>query len=507
MTLQEVLERIAWRVGSKTYLFCGDQEISYEGAVERTRKMAGALAGLGVGKGDRVGIFSINSMDYILAMFGIWNLGAIITTVDFRHAETMDYFVTDSGSKVLLFSQGLAEVVERKRSVNRCVEHYVCFDGPGDGVEGALSWRELVDAADPVRRDVADTDPCHLSYTSGSTGAPKGAVLAHEPTARATSCIAERLRMTQDMVTLGPTTLSSSQYLVANMLPGTTRGCTVGVMSDWDQAEAWRIIRERGVNILFANPLLLTDLYNEWRDAKLDKGPLRFTVSGGAPVPPDLKRVFQEEMKVPLVESYGMSELGGFVALGDPEPYDEAHFGAIGRILPDKDVIIGDDEDRELPIGQVGEILLRRGFMWGYWQMEEATARTLRNGWLHTSDLGRMDKQGYLYLVARKGDEIRWGKKTVYPRVVEEALYHCPAVQYTAVIGVPDEKMGEIPKAIVSCYPGKSATEEELRETIARELGAEEVPPVFEILDEMPMTATGKINKAFLKEREAKLRG
>jgi acyl-CoA synthetase (AMP-forming)/AMP-acid ligase II len=507
MTLQEVLERTTWRFGSKTFLFCDDKEITYESAVERTRKMAGALEKLGVGKGDRVAIFSINSMNYVLGMFGIWNLGAIITTVDFRYADSMDYFVTDSDSKVLLFSQNLAGLVEKNRSKNKCVEHYVCFDGPGEGVEGALNWEEIVDAADPVRKDVAETDPCHLSYTSGSTGAPKGAVLAHEPTAQATSCIAERLRLTEDIVTLGPTTLSSSQHLVANLLPGTTRGCTIGLMPDWDQTEAWRIIHQRGVNALFANPLLLKDLYNEWREKKLDKGTLKFTASGGAPVPPELKRGFQDEMKVPLVESYGMSELGGFVALGDPEPYDDEHFAAIGRTLPDKEVIIADENDRELPIGEVGEILLRRGFMWGYWRREEDTARTLRNGWLHTSDLGRMDKKGYLYLMARKGDEIRWGDKMIFPRDMEEALLQNPAVRYPAVIGVADDKLGQKPKAIVELYQGKSATEDDLRKTVEEHLGAENIPPICEILEEMPLTATGKINKAALKERELTLQG
>lgn len=506
MTLQEVLERAAWRLGQKLFLYGDGRESTYEGAVERARKMAGALASLGVRRGDRVGIFAANSTDYVLAMLGAWNLGAIAALVDARHAASLDYYVNDADAGVLLFGRSLAEAVERKRPELKGVQHYVCLDGSGEGVPGALSFQDLADSANPVRKDAADTNPCHLSYTSGSTGAPKGAVLAHEPTATAVSCIAERLRLRQEDVTLGPTVLSSSYHLVANLLPGMTRGCAVGIMSSFRPAEAWRIIRERGVSAFVANPLLLADLFNEWRDRKLDKETLRIAVSGGGPVPPDLKRAYQERMKVPLVESYGMSELGGFVALGDPEPYREEHFSAIGPILPDKDVIIGDENDREAPIGRVGEILLRRGFMWGYWRRPEATEKTLRNGWLHTGDIGRMDAKGYLYLLARKGEEIQWGKKTVYPRLIEEALYRNPAVQYSAVIGVPEEKAGERPKAIVSLYAGKRAGEAELRETVRRELGAEEVPPVFEVLDEMPMTVTGKINKAFLKEREARLR-
>ncbi|MFQ5915114.1 MAG: class I adenylate-forming enzyme family protein [Nitrospinota bacterium] len=502
MTLQEVLERVARRLGPKTFLFCDDQEITYEAAVERSRKMAGALAALGVRKGNRVGFFSVNSIDFALGMLGVWNLGAIAALVDPRHAASLDYYVNDADAKILLFSRNLAEQVEKKRRELKGVKRYVCFDGPGEGVKGALSLQELLVAAKPVRKDVADAEPCHLSYTSGSTGPPTGAVLAHEPTATATSCIAERLRLRQDEVTLGPTGLSSSYHLVANFLPGMTRGCTVGIMSSFHPAEAWRIIHERGASVFVANPLILTDLFNEWRDRMLDKGKLRITVSGGGPVPPDLKRAYQERMKVPLVESYGQSELGGFVALGDPEPYSGKHFAAIGRPLPDKEVIIGDEKDRELPTGQVGEILLRRGFMWGYWRRVDATRKTLKNGWLHTGDVGKMDEDGFVFLLARKTEQIRWGQKTVYPRVVEEALYRCPAVQYSAVIGVREKKTAETPKAVVSLYAGKSATEDELRETVRRELGEGEVPPDFEILDEMPMTVTGKIDKVTLKERE-----
>ena len=506
MTLQEVLERTAWRVGSKTFLYCDDEEITYEAAVERSRKIAGALASFGVRKGDRVGFHSVNSIDFALAMYGCWNLGAIAALIDPRNGPTLDYYVNDADPRVLLFSRGLAGQVERKRKEMKGVRRFVCFDGPGKGVRGAVGWRQLVRASKPVRKDVKDTDPCHLSWTSGSTGLPKGAVLAHEPTATATSCIAERIHLRQDEATLGPTGLSSSYHLVANLLPGAARGCTVGFMSVFDQTEAWKIIRKRKVSVFVANPLLLTDLYNEWRDKKLNKGTLRITVSGGGPVPPDLKRVYQEKMKVPLVESFGQSELGGFVALGDPAPYSRKHFSAIGRPLPDKEVIIGDENDKELPIGRVGEILIRRGFMWGYWRRDAATRKALKNGWLHTGDVGRMDEDGFVFLMARKSEQIRWGKKTVYPRVVEEALYFNPAIQYSALIPVRDRKMGEIPKAIVSLYPRKKTTEKALRETVRKRLGAGEIPPVFEILDEMPMTVTGKINKTALRERERKLK-
>ncbi len=506
MTLQEILERSADRVGSKTFLFCGDKSITYENAVKQGRKAAGALSSLGVKKGDRVAFHSINSIDFVLAMLGCWNLGAICALIDPRHGDSLDYYFNDAGSKILLFSSDVSKQVEKKRKECRGLRRLVCFDGSARNLKGAVNWTGLVRSAKSVRKDIKETDPCHLSWTSGSTGQPKGAVLAHEPTAQATSCIAERLDLQHDEVTLGPTGLSSSYHLVANLLPGMIQSCTVGMMPVFNQTSAWKIIRKRKVNVFVANPLLLTDLYNEWRDKKLNKGTLRITISGGGPVPPDLKRVYQDRMKVPLVESFGQSELGGFVALGDPKPYSKKHFAAIGRPLPDKEVVIGDDNDRELPVGQIGEILIRRGFMWGYWGRPTATKKVLKNGWLHTGDIGRMDDNNYVFLLARKSERIYWGKKIVYPRIVEEALYFEKAVQYAALIPIPDKKTGEIPKAVVSLYQGKSTTEKSLRAVIKKQLSSSEIPPVIEIIDEMPMTATGKINKTALREREKKLR-
>jgi acyl-CoA synthetase (AMP-forming)/AMP-acid ligase II len=325
-------------------------------------------------------------------------------------------------------------------------------------------------------------------------------VLAHEPTCRATSCIAERLGLRAADVTLGPTGLSSSYHLVANLLPGLQRGAAVGLMAQWDAREAWRIIAARSVSVFVANPLLLSDLLHTAPPG----GPppsLRMGISGGGPVPPDLKRDFSARLRVPLVESYGQSELGGFVALGRPEPPDPARLAAIGPILPDKEVIIGDGEDREVPIGEAGQILLRGGFMAGYWNRPEATAASLKGGWLHTGDVGKMDEDGNLYLLTRVSERIVSGGRAVYPRLLEEALLRHPAVHRVAVFGLPDQGLGQIAKAAVSLHPGATATEADLMAHCKKELG-DRGPARLEILEGLPMTPTGKISKMDLLARE-----
>jgi acyl-coenzyme A synthetase/AMP-(fatty) acid ligase len=380
------------------------------------------------------------------------------------------------------------------------VQTYVCLDGEQPGAE---SWPELLKSPPPPPPDpTVESDPAHISYTSGTTGKPKGAVLAHEPTSRATHCIAERLRITNRDVTLGPTALSSSYHLVANLLPGLQRGATVNVMSRWAPEKAWEVMDTLGVTLLAANPPFLTDILNVSRLKGRPPAKLRASLSGGGPVPPDLKYAWRDELKIPLVESYGQSELGGFVGLGFPEPFDDSKVLAVGMPLPDKEVAIFDENDRQVPIGELGEIVLRGGFMVGYWGNFEKTAETLRGGWLHTGDMGKIDRDGYVYMLGRWSERIVSHGVVIFPRGIEEALYKHPAVRYACVIGKADPAAGELPKAIVTFYEGKSATPEELLKHCRGLLSAETVPAFIEILPEMPMTPTGKISRAELQARE-----
>jgi acyl-CoA synthetase (AMP-forming)/AMP-acid ligase II len=220
----------------------------------------------------------------------------------------------------------------------------------------------------------------------------------------------------------------------------------------------------------------------------------------------ELKRAFRDELRVVLVENYGQSELGGFVALGKPFWEDDERLAAIGPALPDKEVRIVDEHEREVPTGDPGEMVLRGGFMAGYWNMPDKTSETLRNGWLHTGDMGRMDSEGYIHMLGRWSERIVTSGRVIYPRNMEEALYRHPAVHYVAVIGKADASAGEVAKAVVELYGGKPATTDELMRHCHDYLGAERSPQVIEIIEKMPMTPTGKIGRADLQQREKALR-
>jgi acyl-CoA synthetase (AMP-forming)/AMP-acid ligase II len=495
MTFNDMLHHAAWRQPDHEFIYWSDRgrSVTYAQGEHASDCVAGALASLGVGKGDRVAIFAHNGLDYVLAMFGIWKLGAISAHISVLQKDNLAYFVHDATPKVLIYTGDMHPVVAALRPEAPEVQHYICFDGAKDF---ALGWNDLLSAAlVPPAVAVSDTDAAHLSYTSGSSGAPKGALLAHGFTARATHAIAERLALTSSDVSLGVTSLASSYHLVANLLPGVHRAISIGVRKQWDPAAVWQEMDERQVTFFAGNPLVLGDLLRESQARGRKPGGLRQCVSGGAPMPPALKRAFIGELGVYLVESYGQSELGGFLALGYPRAEPEERFLAIGPGLPDRETIVADEAGCEQPVGQPGELAIRGGVMMGYWNMPEKSAAVVKNGWLHTGDMGVMDREGYFTLLGRWSERIMCRGKVIYPRYMEEALLRHPAVHYAGVIGKKDPEAGQIPLGVVELYPGAAVTADELLQHCQAILGEADSPAGIEIIAQMPMTPTGKIGK------------
>lgn len=499
MKLHEILERTTWRLGANTFLFDGDDLISYKEAKKITDRIAGGLLSLGVQKGDRVAMFSPNSMNYVLAMFGIFKAGAIASMVDIRSANSLSYYVDDMKASVLFHSSEAVESVRNNMEKMPTVKHCICLDGK---VDDSIGWDEIT-SSKPLEKEleIDDQDPCHLSYTSGTSGRPKGCVLRHGPTARSTNCIAERLLYNPQDTILCPTTLSSSFRLVASDIPGAHRGSSIGIMKTWNPYLALDIINQKAVTIFVGNPIILKDLL----DAAMNDGricsSLRMVLSGGGPVYKSLKEGYQKYFKIPLVESCGQSEIGGFFALGYPRMIYDEKISAVGPPLPDKEVKIVDENDKEVPIGEPGEIILRGGFMSGYWQRPEETANRLRNGWLHSGDAAKMDEDRHIYVLGRINQRIKSGELYIYPRMLEESMSHHSSIRQVAVIGIPDKELGEIPKAYVSLYQESRVSKDALMSYFRRTLG-KYAPKAIELLEQMPMTPTGKISKVELKERE-----
>jgi acyl-CoA synthetase (AMP-forming)/AMP-acid ligase II len=477
-----------------------DVALTYEQAVAGMEHMAGGLASLGIGKGDRVTIFAHNGMDYLLAMFGAWRIGAIAAVVNVQFAKELDDYLADHTPAAVIYTHDMVEPVKRAAGNVRTVRHLICMDGPQDG---AVSLPELMGAQLAAPPDPEDENAiAHLAYTSGTTGKPKGACLAHEPTVRAAKCIAERLRVDGADHSFGPTALSSSYQLVANLLPPLSRGASVHVMGKWTQATGWAALDGTGASVLVANPTVLGQVLAESRSQGRVPGRLRAGLSGGGPVPPTLKKAWRDELRVPLVESFGQSELGGFMALGFPEfVMEDALLPRVGPALPDKEVRIVDSNRTPLPPGRIGEIELRGGFMKGYWGRPEKTAEVIGTGWLRTGDLGLIDRDGFITMRGRRSELIETDGVLWFPRDVEEAFCQLEGVAQAALVGVADAGHGQRPHAFVTALPGVSLNGEVLKAAVAARVSYDIAPLRVSVVAELPMTPTGKIAKAELAAR------
>ncbi len=478
-----------------------NKSLTYAEAFDAVEDAAAVLHHLGVRKGDRVTIFAHNGMDYLLAMFGCFRIGAIAALVNVKFADELAYYMGNHKPSAVIYTHDMREAVFAASKAVGTVRRLVCMDG---AQEGALAWPELMGAGFPAPPDPGDENAiAHLSYTSGTSGKPKGACLAHEPLVRATRCIAERLRLTPDDISFGPTALSSSYQLVSNLMPALHHQCTVNVMRFWDQKAGYDALAAAGATVFAANPTFLAEVLEESRTRGRTPPALRMGLSGGGPVPPTLKTAWRDELSLPLIESYGQSELGGFVALGGPDLPDNDEIGAIGRTLCDKEVRIFDHADREVAPGEVGEIVLRGGYMKGYWEMPEKTAEALRNDWLHTGDLGFIDLSGRLTMRGRRSELIVVDGESWFPRDVEEALMQDRRVLQAALIGLPDKALGQRPAAFIVASGGSNGTgidTEALRRFAAGLCGRDLGQMTLTFMESLPMTPTGKISKAQLAE-------
>ncbi len=474
-----------------------NRSLSYAEAVAAMENSAGALASLGVGPGDRVLIFAHNGLDYFVTMLGCWRLGAISALVNVKYADDLAYYVGDHTPKVIVYTHDMEAPVKAATKAIGCVAHLVCMDGPQDG---ALALGELMAAALPAPPDPGEASAvAHLSYTSGTTGKPKGACLMHEPSVTAARCIGERLRIRGSDISFGPTALSSSYQLIGNLLPQMAVGATINVMGRWTRETGWDALERTGATHFVGNPIVLTDLLEESIARGRLPSPLRFGLSGGGPVPPTLKMAFRDDLKLPLVESFGQSEIGGFFALGFPElEPDDDKLLRVGPGLPDKEVAILSSAGEPVPIGRVGEISLRGGFMAGYWGKPEKTAEATRGGWLRSGDLGMLDADGYVTMRGRRAELVTVDGVDWFPRDVEEALCTLAGVSLAALVGVP-MAVGVKPVAFVTARPGASLDAAALLAGLAAAALPYDLTKLdIRIAAELPMTPTGKIAKAEL---------
>jgi long-chain acyl-CoA synthetase len=434
-------------------------------------------------KGDTVGVLLLNSERYLSTMLAIWKAGKTAVPLNYLLPPAdLGFIIQDSGMSALISSQFFNQALAGIRPLFGDRGVILMADDP------AFVGSQTADSLTEYR------DPALYLYTSGTTGRPKGVILTHDNlAANVESCQqAGEFDHRDGFLCLLP--FFHTYAITGTFLLPLLNGSRMVLVDRFQPTKVLGLIQEHRISVFLAIPSMYRVL--AMTDGDFDVSSVRFPISGGEPLPVTTAEAFEKRFKVPIFEGYGQTEAAPVVTLNTP---DKRKPGTIGRALPDVEVAVWDDQNQVLPVGQVGEIMVRgRNVMKGYHRLPEETAKTITNGWLHTGDLGKMDDEGFITITGRKKDLIISAGENIYPREIEEALAQHPKVKEVAVIGVKDQVRGEVPKAFVIPKDGCTLDEKELRSYCRECLANYKIPKHFEIVADLPRTPTGKVLKRML---------
>jgi len=505
LNLAMLLEQSARRDPGKVAVALDDYRLRYAELNGAANKLANSLVQLGVQPGDKVALMLPNTPHFPICYYAILKLGATVVPLNvlFKQSE-VQYHLDDSDAVALIAWEGfLAEAVAGFQKAETC-HNLMVVQAPGSSAalpEGALSFNQALAESAPSFDTVQTMpdDTAVILYTSGTTGRPKGAELSHLNMFFNAMVGAEKLLgVTADDVFLATLPLFHSFGQTCVMNVSIYLGATMTMLPRFDPVKAAEIIQRDKVTLFAGVPTMYFYLLNHPEMASFDLSSLRRCVSGGSAMPVEVMHAFNKKHNVTIMEGYGLSETSPVACFNHLDR--PAKPGSIGTPIWGVEMAVMDPEGKALPKGELGEIAIRgHNVMKGYYKRPEATSESIRTGWFHTGDLARQDEDGYYFIVDRVKDMIIRGGFNVYPREIEELLYGHPAVGEAAVIGVPDEALGEEIKAVVALKPGQSATEQELIDYCKERLAAYKYPRSVELRDTLPKTATGKILKRELK--------
>jgi long-chain acyl-CoA synthetase len=333
-----------------------------------------------------------------------------------------------------------------------------------------------------------------ILYTSGTTGTPKGAELTHSNLTKNCQIAIDLFGLGSEAVVLGALPLFHSFGQTCGMNAATFGGGTLTLIPRFDAKKALEIIQRDRVSVFEGVPTMYNALLHEPDREKYDTSTLQVCASGGSAMPVELMRAFEDAFNCKVLEGYGLSETSPIASFNHPDR--ERKPGSIGTPVEGVEMKVVDDDDNDVAVGEIGEIVIRgHNVMKGYWNRADATEEVMRGGWFHSGDMAKVDEDGYFYIVDRKKDLIIRGGYNVYPREIEEVLYEHPAVREAAVVGIPDDALGEEVGAAVALCDDSSITPDELREFVKSQVAAYKYPRQVWFVDDLPKGPTGKILK------------
>ncbi|MGH7941394.1 MAG: long-chain-fatty-acid--CoA ligase [Limisphaerales bacterium] len=492
MNLANAFSFCAKKHSAKTAIYFGEKEISYAGLLAQSHAVARRLHGdLAVKPGDRVAIWLKNCPEFIAAVFGILHAGGVVVPINsFLKPPEAGYILNDGGIDVLISDQERGAQTSQLAAARSTLK-----------MLQAEEFAELPGAeAGPGETGRNEKDLAVIIYTSGTTGRPKGAMLSHGNLLHnVESCRIVLATVEDDSLAVILPLFHTYMMTVGVFLPFTIGGSIVLVKSLHPPRAMLQEIFSRRATILPAVPSFYRMLVGAQLPLPL---PIRVFISGSAPLPMQTLREFEQKFRVPLIEGYGLSEASPVVSKNPIKGPHKA--GSIGIPIANVDMSVQDDQGRILGPNESGEICVRGGnVMVGYWNQPEETKKAFRDGWLLTGDIGHRDTDGYYYITDRKKDMLIVNGINVYPREIEEVIYHFPGVKEAAVIGVKDERRGEQPVAFVSPAEGQSLDETALLQFVRGKLADYKVPKKVVLMPALPKNATGKTLKTELRKLAA----
>jgi long-chain acyl-CoA synthetase len=486
--LARILTETAERHGDRTAFKLDDVELTYAALDETSARVAALLKSKGLQPGDRVGLMLPNVPYFPAIYYGILRAGGVVVPMNvLLKGREVTYYLQDPGAKLVLAWHGFAEAAEEgaEQAGAECV-----LVTPGE-------FEQLVFSHEPDRElaERADDDTAVILYTSGTTGQPKGAELTHANLIRNSGTVIGFAEFDENEVLLGALPLFHSFGQTCTMNCAVRSGAKVTMLPRFDPEKALEILERDGVTVFQGVPTMYNAMLHAERADSTDTSKLRLCMSGGAAIPVELIRAFEEKFACMILEGYGLSETSPVASFNHPDKERKA--GSIGTAIEGVEMQVWDDDGNEVPRGEVGEIVIRgHNVMKGYWNRPDATSDSItEEGWFRTGDMAKVDEDGYFFIVDRKKDLIIRGGYNVYPREVEEVLYEHPAVQEAAVVGVPDEALGEEVGAAVVLCKGASLDADELKAYLKEQVAAYKYPRKIWFVDELPKGPTGKILK------------
>jgi len=443
--------------------------------------------------GDRVVILAENSLEHIVLFSVAQKTGLILVPLNYRLApRELDYQLNDSEPQLIITEKKYLENVSGLKSF-QIISNKLNLDDLIDIVENEKDKNHFFDSIE----DFDENHPVFILYTSGTTGLPKGALYTHKMLFWNSINTALRLDITSNDRSISCTPMFHTGGWNVIPTPFLHHGAYVCLMKKFDPAIVLKLLEEEKATMFMAVPTMLSMMAQSPDFDKVDLSSVKYFIIGGEPMPLPLIEVWHKK-GVPIRQGYGLTEVGPSVT---SLHQDDAvrKMGSIGKINFYLKYKIVDDNGNEVKQGEVGEFILKGPSVTpGYWRNPTATSESLKNGWFYTGDLVREDEEGFLYVVDRKKNMFISGGENVYPAEIEKFLYTHPLIQEVAVIGVPDEKWGEVGKAYIKLKEGASISPDELKKYCEGNLARYKIPKYFEIIEEIPKSETGKINKKAL---------